>query len=259
MPRSHLLHLANKLKHANPQRTPAISLPSSGTKQPLVQWRDAGEGATPLPAAEAGPLARLVQALPLEPKPTGGVGSAASGGPARTGGFEASLLGDGPSASPPPLKLLAKPAVRLVRLTPAMAREDELLPQNAKLRPQPGAKQGNGRFLYDRNGTPLWYQDVEGNFLGPNHPKLPPVVADILEAAQRTQPSNGFELWRMKNPEGTAEDYLGLAAAGKIKPLPEQLSDAERDGDTETASRIRRVLAQGRVQAAPLVRLTSRR
>lgn len=105
-----------------------------------------------------------------------------------------------------------------------------------------------GSILYDKNGTAIGYQDQMGKYYGPNDPNLDPGVREVLSAAARKQPTNPFELWQAQNPKGSAEDYLKLIGEGKIKPLSQQLLEAELAGDEHTAASIRRVINETQVQ-----------
>jgi hypothetical protein len=106
-----------------------------------------------------------------------------------------------------------------------------------------------GQLVYDKAGMAIGFQDADGNLLGTGDPRLPPAVSEILEAAQRKQPANAFELWQQQNPAGSAEEYLKLAGEGRIRPLEQQLLDAEQDGDTDTVNAIRGVMLRSRTQA----------
>lgn len=120
--------------------------------------------------------------------------------------------------------------------------------ESAKAQELLNPKPSNGQLLYDKNGTPIGFQGPDGNYMGMHDPNLPSGVGDILGAAQRKQPTNAFELWQQQNPKGTADDYLKLSGEGKVKPLPQQLLEAEQSGDSDTANRILRVINQTQVQ-----------
>ncbi len=164
-------------------------------------------------------------------------------GAAPVGGIEPSLVG-GPKRSRTSGSRLAE---KLARLTPEEPRQKDGVPGLERAKPSFAAEPGDGQILYDRNGTPIAFQDGEGNLLGPNDANLPPLIEQILDAGIRKLPATAYELWQQRNPEGRAEDYLKLAAKGKIKPLAQQLADAETAGDTDATNTIRRIIQQGRI------------
>jgi hypothetical protein len=120
--------------------------------------------------------------------------------------------------------------------------------ENAKATNLLNPKPSNGQVLYDKNGAAIGFQGGDGKYYGPDDPALPQGVHDILHAAQRKAPTNAFELWQQQNPKGSAEDYLKLSGDGKLKPLPQQLLEAELGGDDHTAAAILHVINQTQVQ-----------
>lgn len=134
--------------------------------------------------------------------------------------------------------------------TQAHAQQQQALAQQeqarsrALLNPKPNA----GELLYDKNGSPLGFRDGQGNYMASDDPALPHGVRDILSAASRKNPTNAFELWQSQNPKGSAEDYLKLSGENKVKPLEQQLLEAETAGDEGTAKTIRNVIRETRVQ-----------
>lgn len=99
-----------------------------------------------------------------------------------------------------------------------------------------------GGLLYDKNGSPIGYQDPEGKYYGPDDPTLDPGVREVLGSAQRKQPSNAFELWQQQNPKGTAEQYLQLSHQEKDATLQQQYLDAVNSGDHNKARNILKVI-----------------
>ena len=130
----------------------------------------------------------------------------------------------------------------------AVQRQALATQEQAKADSLTNPRPSNGQLLYDKNGSPIGFQDGGGNYFGPQDPSLPQGVRDVLASAQRKTPTSAFELWQQQNPKGAAEDYLKMEADGKNKPLDQQLIEAEAAGDGAKANTIRHVIQETKVQ-----------